>query len=55
MSVKMGTPLAELLDLFVEHGVGVIPVVEGNDSKRVVGLVEQRDLLGMLHISKEGK
>lgn len=51
-TVPSDMPLRELLDLFTSHNVAVLPVVERPDSKRVVGLVEQRDLLKALHLSR---
>ncbi len=51
--VPMDLPLAELLHRFTQQNVGVLPVVERPDSKRIVGLVEQRDLLRALHLSQE--
>lgn len=37
-----------LLEMFHKHNLGVLPVVDGEGSRRVVGLVEQRDLLAAL-------
>lgn len=45
--------LREALDLFTEQNVGALPVVDHADSKRVVGLVEQRDLLRALHLHRD--
>jgi len=41
--------LAELLGLFHEANVAALPVCEREGSRRVIGLVEQRDLLNALH------
>lgn len=43
--VPLSMSLEELVDVFRHHNVAVLPVVESLESKRVVGLVEQRDLL----------
>ena len=51
--IPMGMPLRELLDLFTRMNVAALPVTERADSRRVIGLVEQRDLLRALHLSKE--
>lgn len=42
--------LQDLLDVFSHENVGVLPVAEDADRKRVVGVVEQRDLLRALHL-----
>jgi len=47
--VSPGTPLTELLGLFHEANVAALPVCEREGSRRVIGLVEQRDLLKTLH------
>jgi len=44
--------LEELLAVFARHNVGVIPVVEDSDSRKVIGVVEQRDLLRVLHMQE---
>jgi CBS domain-containing protein len=46
-------PLSDVLDLFTRQNVGALPVVDESGSKRIVGLIEQRDLLRALHLSKE--
>ncbi|MEE9293354.1 MAG: CBS domain-containing protein [Phycisphaerae bacterium] len=47
--VTMGLPMSELLKVFTSHNVGVLAVVDSQRSRRVVGVVEQRDLLKALH------
>ena len=47
--VPADMPLADLLERFKASDVGSLVVVESGDSRRVVGLVEQRDLLRVLH------
>jgi CBS domain-containing protein len=47
--VPMDMGLAELLEVFTHQNVAVLPVVEKSDSKRIVGIVEQRDLLRAVH------
>ncbi|UCE58983.1 MAG: CBS domain-containing protein [Phycisphaerales bacterium] len=51
--VSMDLPLPELLDVFTKQNVAVLPVVEQTGSKRIIGLVEQRDLLRALHLPKQ--
>ncbi len=52
-TVSGDAALAELLELFRSKDLGCVPVVEGAGSRKVVGLVEQRDLLRALHLSRE--
>lgn len=47
--VSMDMPLEELLEVFTSHNVGVLPVGQRDQASRIVGLVEQRDLLRALH------
>ncbi len=47
--VPMDMPLDKLLDLFHEQNISLLPVAGDSDSRRVVGVVEQRDLLRLLH------
>jgi CBS domain-containing protein len=51
--VPMNMPLTDLLDLFTEQNVAVLPVSDRPQSRRVVGMVEQRDLLRTLHIQRD--
>jgi len=46
-------PLTELLDQFHRVNVGCLPVVESPQSRKVVGMVEQRDLLRALHLTNQ--
>ena len=50
--VPMDMPLDQLLKVFTERNVGVLPVVESADDRHIVGVVEQRDLLRALHLSQ---
>ena len=50
--VPMEMPVEELLEVFTRQNVGVLPVVEQPDHKHIVGVVEQRDLLRALHLSR---
>ncbi|MCH8992063.1 MAG: CBS domain-containing protein [Acidobacteria bacterium] len=50
--VPMEMPLDELLKVFTERNVGVLPVVESAKDRQIVGVVEQRDLLRALHLSQ---
>lgn len=43
------TPLSDLMELFDQHNLGAIPVVEDPTGRRLAGLVEQRDALHALH------
>ena len=52
--VSMDMPLEQLLEEFTRHNVGVLPVGERAGATRVVGLVEQRDLLRALHRTSGG-
>lgn len=44
-----GQPLTDLFKVFEKVDVGALPVIESAESRKVVGLVEQRDLLRALH------
>ncbi|NOX59109.1 MAG: CBS domain-containing protein [Planctomycetes bacterium] len=44
-------PLEELLDIFSKVGVEGVPVVESAESKTVIGIIEQRDVLRALHLA----
>ncbi len=48
-TVRADLPLQELLEVFHKTDFGSLAVVEAADTGRVVGLVEQRDLLRALH------
>lgn len=52
MMVPMDMTLDELLGIFTKQNVAVMPVSEKADSRHIVGLVEQRDLLRVLHLSR---
>lgn len=41
--------LENIMELFHEHDVGSLPVVESAESRRFLGVVEQRDVLRVLH------
>ncbi len=47
--------LTHLLEIFSGTNVGVLPVAESSGSKRILGVVEQRDLLRALHLSEQSK
>ena len=49
VAVPLEMPLAELFAAFERADVSALPVVEAPGSRRVVGVVEQRDLLKLLH------
>ncbi len=48
-AVPTDLPLSELLDVFRTADIGSLPVVEKTGSRRPVGIVEERDLLRVLH------
>jgi Kef-type K+ transport system membrane component KefB/predicted transcriptional regulator len=48
-TVPVDLPLNELLEVFHQTDHGSLAVVESRGSRKVVGLVEQRDLLRVLH------
>lgn len=50
--VTAAMSLEEVLRAFKEGDVGSLPVVESAESRRVIGIVEQRDLLRALHLSR---
>ncbi len=52
-AVPMDMTLTDLLEVFSNYHVGVLPVVERSGSRQGVGLVEQRDLLRTLRRSKK--
>jgi Kef-type K+ transport system membrane component KefB/predicted transcriptional regulator len=51
-AVPVDMSLRDLLAVFKAGDVGSLPVVESVGSRRVVGIVEQRDLLRTLHLSR---
>jgi len=50
-AVPTDLPLSELLAVFRSADIGSLPVVEKAGGRRTVGIVEQRDLLRVLHSS----
>lgn len=54
-TVPVDMPLERLLELFNRENLAVVPVVAGPGERRIVGIVEQRDLLRALHVSQEPK
>ncbi len=44
--------LPKLLSVFEKHNVSTLPVVQSEEERRIIGLVEQRDLLRVLHPGK---
>jgi len=48
-------PLKEILDFFHEHDVGSLPVVESMENRKLLGVVEQRDVLRALHVDEESE
>lgn len=51
-AVATDLPLSELLAVFRAADIGSLPVVEKAGGRRTVGIVEQRDLLRVLHRSQ---
>jgi CIC family chloride channel protein len=54
-TVHADMPMEEALQVFRAGDIGSVPVVEAPGSRRVVGIVEQRDLLRTLHLSHSRK
>ena len=52
-AVPVNLPLAEVLDIFHNGDIGSLPVLDSPGSRRVVGIIEQRDVLRVLHRSQE--
>lgn len=52
-AVTAGMPLAEAMRVFQAGDVGSLPVIESEDSRRVVGILEQRDLLRAVHRTRD--
>lgn len=46
-------PLKEVLEMIHEHDVGSLPVIEGEESRRLLGIIEQRDVLRALHVDDD--
>ncbi len=46
---RLDTPLTELLELFSEHNQGALAIIDGPETKKFLGIVEQRDVLRALH------
>ncbi len=51
--VSPDLPLVELLEVFTEQNIGLLPVGPDDRSRRILGVVEQRDLLRALHLSSQ--
>ena len=45
-------PLTEILERFHEHDVGSLPVIDHANTRRLLGVVEQRDVLRALHVKE---
>lgn len=45
--------MAEALEVFRAGDIGSLPVVEASDSPKVVGILEQRDLLRAVHLHRD--
>ena len=45
-------PLRQVLDVFHQRDVGSLPVIENEESRRLLGVVEQRDVLRALHVGE---
>jgi CIC family chloride channel protein len=48
-AVPTDLPLSELLEVFKAADIGSLPVIDKAGGRRTVGIVEQRDLLRVLH------
>jgi len=51
-SVPADMPLEESMAIFKNHDAGSLPVVSDSDSRHVIGIIEQRDLLNALRSSR---
>jgi len=49
-AVSADMPADEVMRIFQDGDVGSLPVVQSADSRNVVGIIEQRDLLRTLHL-----
>ena len=52
-TVPPNMSLNELFEVFTIHNVAVLPVTQEGDAGRVIGIVEQRDLLRALHLTRD--
>jgi CBS domain-containing protein len=52
-TVPPNMALNELFEVFTIHNVAVLPVTQEGDAGRVIGIVEQRDLLRALHLTRD--
>jgi CBS domain-containing protein len=48
-------PITEVLEVFHTHDVSSLPVIENEESRRLLGVIEQRDVLQALHVEEEGE
>jgi CBS domain-containing protein len=48
-----GQPLPEVLRTFHDHDVGSLPVIENPESRRFLGVIEQRDVIRALHVRED--
>jgi Kef-type K+ transport system membrane component KefB/CBS-domain-containing membrane protein len=46
-------PLQEILHLIHRHDLGSLPVVDGLETRRLLGIVEQRDVLHAMHLTED--
>jgi len=51
--VVAGQSAEDALDLFHKLDVAALPVIESSENRRMLGVIEQRDLLRALHIDNE--
>lgn len=51
-AVPSDMPIDEVMRVFQDGDVGSLPVVESEGSRNVVGIVEQRDVLRAIHLSR---
>ena len=52
VTVRSDTPFKEIVDLLMEHGIGGLPVVDGD---KLVGIVTETDLLTKPALAEEGR
>jgi Kef-type K+ transport system membrane component KefB/CBS domain-containing protein len=51
--VMADDPLTSVMDVFHKHDVSSLPVIENQESRRLLGIVEQRDVLRQLHTGED--
>jgi CBS domain containing-hemolysin-like protein len=55
VGVDVSTDLSDVMSLMLEHGFSRMPVWEGDDENKILGLVYAKDVMRKLHQSKNGR